>query len=109
MDPRMMKQAMKKLGIKQEDVDALEVVIKCPDKTIIVSNPSVQQVEMGGQVTFQVAGTISEEERSSAPEISEEDVSTVVEQTSCTKEEARETLEKHSGDLAAAILELQEQ
>ena len=42
-------------------------------------------------------------------DISEDDVKTVVEQTSCSEEKARELLEKHNGDLAAAIMELQEE
>ena len=54
MDPRLVKQAMKKLGVKQEEIEASEVVIKCSDKNIIIRNPEVLKVNMMGQETFQV-------------------------------------------------------
>ena len=39
MNPKMLKQAMKKMGMKQEDIDASEVIIKCSDKEIVIRNP----------------------------------------------------------------------
>jgi len=30
---------MKKMGMKQEDIDASEVIIKCSDKEIIIRKP----------------------------------------------------------------------
>ena len=61
-----------------------------------------------GQQTFQVVGNIHEESLSSTPEISEEDIQTIMEQTGVNADKAKETLEKHEGDLAAAILALKE-
>jgi len=58
---------------------------------------------MQGQETFQIAGEIREE--TSAPEISEDDIKTIVEKTGVSEEKAKETLKK-TGDLAEAILEL---
>ena len=40
------------------------------------------------------------------PEISEEDVQTVVDQTNCSKEAAMKAIEEHKGDLAEAIMSL---
>ena len=54
LNSREMLKAMKKLGIKQEDIDALEVIIRCSDKDIIVRNPEVLKVNMTGKETFQV-------------------------------------------------------
>jgi nascent polypeptide-associated complex subunit alpha len=106
MNPRMMKQAMKRMGIQQVEVDATEVIIKTPEKNIIISNPQVSKVNMMGQQTYQVVGEEHEESASTKPEINEEDIKTVMEQTSVDEAKAKEAIEKHDGDLAAAIMEL---
>jgi len=108
MNPRKAAQMMKKMGIKQVDIEATQVIIKTADKDLIINNPSVQKVNMMGQETFQIAGELEEQAISEEPEINEDDISTVTEQTGATKELAQETIEKHHGDLAAAILELSE-
>jgi len=102
MNPKQLQQAMKKLGVKQENIDAYEVVIKTREKNLVVKNPSVVKVNMMGQDSLQITGEIVEENN-----ISEDDVNTVAEQANVSKEQAREALEKNHGDLAAAILELQ--
>ena len=106
MNPKMMKQAMKKMGISQQDIEASEVIIKTPEKNIIIRNPSVSKINMQGQETFQIAGDISEEATSSEPEINEDDIQTVMEQAECTEEKAKEAIEETKGDLAEAILKL---
>ena len=110
MNPRDMQKAMKKLGMKQEDVDAVAVVIRTKTKDIIIRNPSVQKVDMMGSVSYQVSG--EEEERvleEEEPEISEEDVKTVMEQADVSKEAALKALKESKGDLAAAIISLQKE
>ena len=108
MNPRMMKQAMKRMGIKQEEIDdAEQVIIKCSGKEIIVDNPQVSKINMMGQETFQVVGEISERELSTAPDINEDDVKTVMEQTKVSEEEAQKAIEEAEGDLAKAIMNLQ--
>ena len=106
MNPRQVQQAMKKMGIQQVEIPATEVIIRTPEKDIIITNPSVSKVNMMGQETFQVVGEIHEQEKSAAPEISAEDIQTVVEQTGCSEEEAKKTLEANEGDLAEAIIKL---
>jgi len=101
MNPKMIKQAMKRLGIKQEEIEASEVIIKTPDKNIIISNPQVLRVNMQGQDTFQVSGEISEESS-----ISQEDIKTVAEKAGVSEEEAKKALERSNGDLAEAIISL---
>lgn len=108
MNPRMMKQAMKRMGIQQVEVDATEVIIKTPEKNIIISNPSVSKVNMMGQQTYQVVGEEREEAVSTKPEINEDDIKTVMEQAEVDEAKAKEAIEKHDGDLAAAIMELKE-
>ena len=107
MNPREMQKAMKRLGIKQEEIDAREVIIKMQHKDLVIKNPSVSKVNMMGQETIQVVGDIIEVERDQKTEISEDDVTTVTEQTSCSKEEALKALEDSNGNLAEAILKLQ--
>ena len=102
-----MQKAMKRLGIRQEEIEAEEVVIRTQGKDFIVKNPHVSKVNMMGQETFQVSGDIIEVEREEKTEISKEDMETVIEQTNCTKEEALEALEESNGNLAEAILKLQ--
>ena len=108
MNPRDMQKAMKRLGIQQQDIDAVEVIIKLHDKDIVVSSPQVAKVNMMGQESFQISGVVHERAHSSEPDISPEDVQAVIEQTGVSRERAIEVVKKHHGDLAAAILELQE-
>lgn len=109
MNPRKMQQMMKRMGIQQNDIDAKEVIIRTEDKEIVFTNPSVAKVNMMGQETWQVVGTPEERSLETAPEISEEDIKTVVEQTGATEEEAKSALEKNEGDIAQTILELKKE
>ncbi|MBI5389252.1 nascent polypeptide-associated complex protein [Candidatus Woesearchaeota archaeon] len=107
LDPRMMKQAMKRMGIKQEELDAEQVIIRLHDKDLILDAPSVSKVNMMGQESYQISGEVREVSRDE-PEgmFSEEDIATVMEQAHASKEEATKALEESGGDLAAAIMEL---
>lgn len=102
-----MQKAMKRLGIKQEEIDAEIVIIKTPGKDLVIKNPHVSKVNMMGQETFQITGSVSEIEKEESTEISDDDIETVMEQTSCTKEEAVEALQQNNGNLAEAILKIQ--
>jgi nascent polypeptide-associated complex subunit alpha len=106
MNPKDLAKAMKKMGIKQEEIPAEEVIIKCPDKDIIVKNPQVMRVNAMGQDSLQITGDIQEQESSS--EISEEDIKTVASQAKVPESKAKEALENANGDLAQAIISLQE-
>ncbi len=108
MNPRKMQQMMKKMGIAQVEIDATEVIIKCPDKEIIIQNPQVSKVNAMGQETFQVVGEPIEREISTTPEINEDDIKTVMDQASVDEEKAKEALESSKGDIAQAIMNLQE-
>lgn len=107
MNPREMEKAMKRLGIKQEEIDAEEVIIRTPEKEFVIRNPHVSKINMMGQETFQVVGNITEVERNDKIEMSDDDMLTIMEQTSCSREEALEALEESKGNLAEAILRLQ--
>jgi len=106
MNPRQMQQAMKRMGIQQSEIDAKEVIIRTADKELVFSNPQVAKINMMGQETYQVIGEPEERSLSSEPEISEEDIKTVMEQAKVDKKTALEAIKKHKGDLAEAIMEL---
>ena len=107
MNPRKMAQVMKRMGIAQQDIDAVEVIIKCHDKEIVITEPAVAKINAMGQEQFTVSGKISERSLDTAPEINEDDVKTVMEQAGVSEEEARKALEENNGDLAKTIMDLQ--
>ncbi len=94
---------MRQMGIKQEEINALRVVIETPEKNLIIEPASVQKINMQGNESFQVSGEVREE--ATVAQFSKEDISTIIQQTNCTEEEARKAL-KETGDLAEAILKL---
>lgn len=103
INPRQMEKMMKQMGMKQEAIEADEVIIKSKDKNIIIKNPQVQRINMMGQESFQISGDIEEST------ISEEDIKTVAQQANVSEEQAKQALEKTNGDLAEAILLLKEE
>lgn len=106
INQREMQKAMKRLGIKQEEIDAEIVIIKTHNKELIIKNPHVSKVNMMGQETFQITGNVSEVDKAESG-IDDDDIATVMEQTSCTRQDAIEALEECNGNLAEAILKLQ--
>ncbi len=103
IDPKQMEKMMKQMGMQTENIDAVEVVIRMPEKEIIISEPSVSKIKMGGQETFQIVGNVSER---AAQKFSLDDVKTVCGQTGISEAEARKALEESGGDLAEAIMKL---
>ncbi len=108
MNPRQLQKAMKQMGIKQEDIDATQVIITTATSKIIIDNPSVAKVNAMGQESFQISGSIREEALSTTPDISKEDVETVMNQANVDEETATKAIEEAKGDLAQAILSLHE-
>lgn len=109
MNPRQMQQMMKKMGIQQEDIDAEQVIIVCSDRKIVITNPSIQKVNMSGNKSYQISGNESVEPLDSNKEeevleLTEEDINTVMNQTGCTEKEAIEALEDTNGNIAEAII-----
>lgn len=104
LNPKELEKAMKKLGIKQETIEASEVIIKTKDKELVINNPQIVKMNAMGQESLQITGKI--EERSLG--VSEEDIKTVMEQTKADYNKAKRVLEANKGDLAKTILELQE-
>lgn len=106
INPRMMKQAMKRMGIQQTEIDATEVIIKTPDKEIVITEPQVSKVNMIGQETYQVVGNAHVRQKSSGPDIGKDDIKTVAEQADVSEKDAEKALKEAKGDIAEAILKL---
>ena len=108
VNPRQMRQAMKKMGLEQEELDVSQVIFKLKDRELVCNRPQVSKINMMGQESFQVVGDFEESALDTAPDISEEDIQTIIDQTGCSKEEAENALKASKGDLAEAIMGLQE-
>lgn len=106
INPRQMKQAMKRMGIHMDEINAESVVIKCADKDIIIENPQVVKTVMQGQTMFQISGNVKEQTGEVKVEISDEDVKMVAEQANVSEEKAKIALEESMGDIAGAIMKL---
>lgn len=102
INPRQMEKMMRKMGIQSVSIEAEEVIIKTPDKDIVIKNPQVSRVNAMGQDTFQVSGDVEEREKEG---FNSEDVETVMEQAGVSEEEAISAL-KDTNDLADAIMRL---
>ena len=109
MNQRKMQQMMKKMGVSQQEIDAQQVIIRTGEKELVFQSPQVSKVNMMGQETYQVVGTPQERAIDSNPDINEEDVSTVMEQTGVDEKTARTAIEHADGDLAEAIMQLSQE
>jgi len=105
IDPKKMQALMKQMGIKQEEIDAIRVIIEKEDENIVIENPSVIKVNMSGSESWQITGDSKIEEKG----ISTEDISIVMEKTRVSEGEARKALEDSKGDLSEAIMGLSEE
>jgi nascent polypeptide-associated complex subunit alpha len=109
MNSRQMRQMMQKMGVQQQELDAQRVIIELEGKRLVFNQPQVSKVNMMGQVTYQLVGTAVEEELDTTPEINDDDIQTVMDQAGVSEDKAREALEETHGDLAEAILKLQDE
>ena len=106
VDPRQMKKMMKRMGIKTEEIDAEQVIIRCVDRDIVIDEPSVVKTVIQGQEMYQIQGKATVSETEAAADISQEDVELVMQQAGVKEDAAVKALEKAKGDIAEAILDL---
>ncbi|WP_254861988.1 nascent polypeptide-associated complex protein [Halovivax gelatinilyticus] len=116
LDPRKMEQMMKQMGIDMDELDAEEVIIRTPDHDLVFDAPDVTRMDARGQETYQVIGSPEERERTggdaeaadtSGGAFDEDDVELVATRTGASEDDARDALERHGGDLAAAVADLE--
>ena len=113
IDPKKMHDMLKKMGIKSNEIEADEVIIKQGNKKIIIRSPKVSEIEFSGQKTFQIHGNVSVEEADvtdAAEElnIKDKDIKFVSETTHVSEQKAKEALVETKGDIAKAILVLKQ-
>jgi nascent polypeptide-associated complex subunit alpha len=116
MSPKKMKGMLKNMGINIDELENVsEVVIRMPDKEIVITNPSVAIMDSHGTRSYQISGDESErapssigQDTSKEPpiEIPDADVQLVAAQTGVGLPEARAALQEAKGDLAVAIIKL---
>jgi nascent polypeptide-associated complex subunit alpha len=119
MNPKMLQQMMKQLGIQVEEIEGVErVVIETPTKTYTFTKPSVSAMKAQGQTTYQVQGepAIAPKGGAVAPAdpaqaqpkalYTDEDVKMVMQAAGVSKEKARHALDEAHGEVATAIVAL---
>ncbi len=116
-NPRDLQRMLKRMGITIEEINAERVRIELADgKVLEVSEPQAVMIikSRGQSPMLYVVGELREVEAAMAEPaggeepFTEEDVALVAEQAGVSMEEARKALEETGGDIAEAILRLQE-
>ena len=118
---RAMERQMRRMGVDFQQLDAVtEVLIRFPDRELVLTEPQVVTMQGQGDNIYQIIGqaeerslTVSSEaEEGATPAVaatfSEEDVKLVATQANVSEEEAREALRAADGNLARAIIALTE-
>jgi nascent polypeptide-associated complex subunit alpha len=126
---RSMRRKMQQQGIDMDQIDATRVIIETTDKTLVINQPEVVEMEQMGQSIFQVIGDAEEyalgeisvgeqavvekgeeegeiEEEEVKPTITENDIMLVAAQANVDKETAEAVLRECNGDIAKAIVDL---
>ncbi len=108
MNPGQMKKLMQQMGIKNSEVKATRVTVESDEGNLVVENPQVLIIEMGGQKSLQVMGEIREEKKGQkeSSEKEKSDVDIVMEKTGCSAEQAESALQE-TGDIAGAIMKIE--
>jgi len=136
MNPRMMQQMMKQLGITVDELDEVErVIIETKTKDLVFTKPSVSCMKAQGQATWQVVGEHQELPKGQAgkagpagtavsaapaskatappeapkPLFTDEDVRMVMQGAGVDRGKATKALEECEGEVAAAIIQLTEE
>ena len=104
---KQMERQMKKMGMKMEELEgAREVIIRFDEKELIIDNPSVSLMNVMGQETYQIEGQAREVELEYEIDIPQEDIEMVANSADVSLDEAKAALEECKGDLAEAIMKL---
>jgi len=110
MNPKQMKQMerqMKRMGMDMKDLPGVkEVIIRFEDKELVIPDADVNVMNVMGQETYQVTGNAVEVDIETELIIPDEDIEMVANQANVSKDQAEEALISTNGDLAEAILKL---
>ena len=106
---KKMERQMKKMGMKMDSLDgAREVIIRFDDKQLVIPDPDVTLMNAMGQETYQIIGEAHEEAIIEELNIPEEDIEMVANTAGVSASEAEQVLTDANGDIADAILKLQD-
>ncbi|MFX1319452.1 MAG: nascent polypeptide-associated complex protein [Promethearchaeota archaeon] len=118
---RSMERQMRRMGVDfQQLEDVTEVLIRFPDRELVIPEAQVIKMQAQEDDVFQIVGkseernlTISAGPEEGAPAttaqtFTEEDVQLVASQANVSEDEAREALRGAEGNLARAIIALTE-
>lgn len=112
---REMRRMLQKMGVEVKEIaNVKQVKIITDSVEITISEPSVSQVSMRGTISYEVTGGRVETKQietinyEPGEDIKEEDIMLVASQSGATKEEAQRALKESNGDIALAILKLQD-
>ena len=104
-NPRETRRMMQRMGLNMNQLEVEEAIFRTKNKEIRLENPEVAILEMQGQKIYQVTGGhMTETSLEKKPTIPDEDVQLVAQQAKVTLERAQAALEQTNGDLAQAIL-----
>jgi nascent polypeptide-associated complex subunit alpha len=111
---RELRRMLKRYGVEVEELQGVkEVTISAEDYEIVIRDPQVAILNLGQQKVVQILCSSLERVRretreAPGPAVAEEDVEFVVEQTGVSREEAARAIAEAGGDVARAIVILQE-
>ncbi len=106
-DNRQTRRMLERMGVSMEQIEAVEeVIIRMPDKDLVIKHASVSEMKMKGTRMFQVVGDDIEERMREKPKYTREDVLLVAQQASVSEAKAEQALKDTDGDLAQAVLRL---
>ncbi|MFW9830932.1 MAG: nascent polypeptide-associated complex protein [Candidatus Thorarchaeota archaeon] len=118
---RSMERQMRRMGVDFQQIDDVtEVLIRLPDKEIVLTQPQVLMMQAQGDNVYQIVGqaeerslTVSTEMEEGTPAtpvqtFTEEDVQLVASQANVSEDAARDALKAAEGNLAKAIIVLTE-
>jgi nascent polypeptide-associated complex subunit alpha len=111
---RELRRMLKRYGVEVEELQGVKgVTISAEDYEIVIRDPQVAILNLGQQKVVQIVCSSLERVRRETreaprPVVAEEDVEFVVEQTGVSREEAARAIAEAGGDVARAIMILQE-
>jgi nascent polypeptide-associated complex subunit alpha len=106
-DNRQTRRMLERMGVSMDQIEGVEeVIIRTPDKDLVIKNAQVSEMKMKGTRMFQVVGDDVEERMREKPLFSKEDILLVAQQANVSEAKAEQALKDANGDLAQAILRL---
>ena len=96
-----------RMGMDMKPVpNVTEVIIRTPDREVVITKPDVSEVESKQNTTFVVVAVDFEEREVEKPQFSDDDVEMVCLKTGVDRDRAVAALTECDGEMATAIVRL---